>query len=210
MPGFAMAGFAASSVPQHRRYYTKSPAREGIWLMTSLLTQPQAIAEAATNVAGIRSAISAANAAAAGPTSGVLAAAGDEVSAAVANVFGLYGQEYQAVIRQAAAFHEQFVQALAAAGSAYAQAEAEIASTLGLTGGAAGSQAVTAVTQAADPAVDAILIMSGSGTATPNATFMNNVASRYLSSFTGPLQAVSTPEGLYPVSGVKDLTLDIS
>jgi hypothetical protein len=81
---------------------------------------------------------------------------------------------------------------------------------LGLTGGAAAGPAVTAVTQAADPAVNAILIMSGSGTATPPSNFINIVASLYLTNFTGPLQAVSTPEGLYPISGVKELTLDVS
>ena len=48
----------------------------------------------------------------------------DEVSAAIANFFGAYGQEYQAVISQAATFHSEFTQTLAAAGNAYAQAEA--------------------------------------------------------------------------------------
>ncbi len=193
--------------------------------MTGLLTEPQLINTAAGNVAEIRSAIGAAKAAAAGPTIGVAAAAADEVSAAAAKLFGSYGQQYQGLLQQAAAFHDQFVSALSAAGNAYAGAEASASNLLGtveadaqalLGGGGAGSPAVTAVTQAADPAVNAILIMSGSGTATPNSTFMNNVFSRYLSGlyggpiFSGPLQAVSTPEGLYPFSGVKDLTLDIS
>ncbi len=176
--------------------------------MTSLITQPQILATAAGDASAIGSALNEAKAAAAGPTTSVVAAAQDEVSAVAAQFFGAYGQEYQVLLRQAGAFHDQFVAALGAAGNAYAQAEAEIASTLGLTGGA--SPAVTTVTQAADPAVKAILIMSGSGTTTPSSTFMTNVASRYLSTFSGPLQAVSTAEGLYPVSGVKDLTLDVS
>ena len=66
------------------------------------------------------------------------------------------------------------------------------------------------MTKAADPAVNAILIMTGSGQATPDTTYMNNVASRYLTNFTGPLQAVTTAEGFYPATGVKDLTVDIS
>ena len=73
---------------------------------------------------GIGSTISAAGANAAGQTTGLLAAAEDEVSAAIANLFGAYGQEYQAVLSQAATFHNSFTQALAAAASAYAQAEA--------------------------------------------------------------------------------------
>jgi PE-PPE domain/PE family len=184
--------------------------------MTSLITQPQILGTAAADASAIGSAINEAKAAAAGPTTGLVAAAEDEVSAITAQFFGAYGQEYQGLLQQAAAFHDEFVATLAAAGNAYAQTEAEIAGALGLTGGAAAGPAVTTATTGADPAVNAILIMSGSGTATPNSTFMNNVFSRYLSglfggpAFTGPLQAVSTPEGLYPTSGVKDLTLDIS
>jgi hypothetical protein len=178
--------------------------------MTSLITQPQLLATAATDASAIGSAINEAKAAAAGPTTSLAAAAEDEVSAVTAAFFGGFGQEYQAMLQQAAAFHSQFAATLAAAGNAYAQAEAEAAGTLGLTGGAAASPAVTAVTPAADPPVNAILIMSGVGTATPNSTFLNNVASRYLTNFTGPLQAVTLANGAYPYTGVKDLTLDVS
>ncbi len=68
-----------------------------------MLTQPHLIAAATTDVAEINSAIGAANAAAAGPTPGLVAAAQDEVSAAAAALFGGYGKEYQAVLKQAAA-----------------------------------------------------------------------------------------------------------
>ena len=44
-----------------------------------------------------------------------------------ATFFNAYGQEYQALLQRAAAFHDQFVAALSAAGNAYAQAEAETA-----------------------------------------------------------------------------------
>ncbi len=179
--------------------------------MTYLTTQPQVMAAAAADVAGIRSAIAEANAAAAGPTTGLAAAAADEVSAATAMLFGTYAQDYQAVIGQATAFHDEFAAALAAAGNAYAQAEAGVAGTLGaLTGTAATKPVYAAATAAADPAVKAILIMSGSGTANPPTAYMNNVYSRYLDNFSGPLQAVTTAEGLYPFTGTKDLTLDIS
>ena len=47
-----------------------------------------------------RSAINDANASAAGPTTGLVAAAEDEVSAAIAKLFGGYGQQYQALARQ--------------------------------------------------------------------------------------------------------------
>jgi hypothetical protein len=180
--------------------------------MTSLVTQPQIMATAAADASAIGSAINEAKAAAAGRTTSLMAAADDEVSATAARFFGAYGQEYQALLHRASAFHDQFVAALGVAGNAYAETEAEIAGMLGLTGTAA--PAFTAVTQAADPTVDAILIMSGSGFAIPPPDFMNQAYSLYMSNFntlpTNVLTAVITAEGLYPIFGVKDLTLDVS
>ena len=67
--------------------------------MTYVLAQPQAMAAAAADAAGIGSAIYEANAAAAGQTTHVLAAA-DEVSEATAALFNSYAQEYQAIIKR--------------------------------------------------------------------------------------------------------------
>ncbi|WP_140032032.1 PE family protein, partial [Mycobacterium tuberculosis] len=53
-------------------------------MVMSLMVAPELVAAAAADLTGIGQAISAANAAAAGPTTQVLAAAGDEVSAAIA------------------------------------------------------------------------------------------------------------------------------
>jgi hypothetical protein len=178
--------------------------------MTSLITQPQILTTAAADASAIGSAINEAKAAAAGPTTSLVAAAEDEVSAITAQFFGSFGQEYQALLQQATAFHGEFVAALAGAGNAYAQAEAGIAGTLGLTGAATGVP-FSAVMPAADPAVDAILIMTGSGTANPPPSYIANVTSRYLTNFTSAVTIpVTTAEGLYPFTGVKDLTLDIS
>ncbi|WP_139822423.1 PE family protein, partial [Mycobacterium lacus] len=98
--------------------------------MSYVLAAPQMMSAAATDLAGIRSVISAANAAAAVPTTGVLAAGADEVSAAIAALFGAHARAYQAVSAQAVAFHDQFVQALNAGASSYAAAEAANASPL--------------------------------------------------------------------------------
>ncbi len=85
---------------------------------------PEALATASQDLTGIGSAIRAANAAAAAPTTGVLAAAGDEVSAAIASLFSGNAQQYQALSAQAAAFHSQFVQTLNAGAAAYESTEA--------------------------------------------------------------------------------------
>ncbi|OWG25597.1 hypothetical protein B9D06_13275 [Mycobacterium tuberculosis] len=76
--------------------------------MSHLVTAPDMLATAAAHVDEIASTLRAANAAAAGPTCNLLAAAGDEVSAATAALFSAYGREYQAVVKQAAAFHSEF------------------------------------------------------------------------------------------------------
>ena len=84
--------------------------------MSFVIAAPEFMAAATTDLQNIGSAVSAANAAAAGPTTGMLAAGADEVSAAVASLFSGHGQAFQALSAQAAAFHAQFVRALSAAG----------------------------------------------------------------------------------------------
>ncbi|MGB9306340.1 MAG: PE family protein [Mycobacterium sp.] len=91
--------------------------------MSFVIAASQMVTAAATDLANIGSALSAANAAAATQTT-VLAAAEDEVSAAIAAVFSAHGQGFQALSAQAAAFHDQFVQALTASAGSYVSAEA--------------------------------------------------------------------------------------
>src|SRR5260370_30532215 len=85
---------------------------------------------AATDVASIASLVATANQGVAGATTGVLAAAEDEVSAAIAALLSAHGQGYQALSAQASAFHEEVVQLLTGASGAYAAAEVANASPL--------------------------------------------------------------------------------
>ncbi len=73
---------------------------------------------------GIGEAIREASAAAAPSTTGIAAAAGDEVSAAIASFFGSFAADFHALTAQTTLFHAQFVGTLSAAGAAYAGAEA--------------------------------------------------------------------------------------
>jgi hypothetical protein len=91
--------------------------------MSFVTTQPEALAAAAGSLQGIGSALSAQNAAAAAPTTGVVPAAADEVSALTAAQFAAHAQMYQAVSAQAAAIHEQFVNTLANSSASYAITE---------------------------------------------------------------------------------------
>ncbi len=98
--------------------------------MSYVITVPDTLAAAAADLTGIGSSIGAANAGAAVPTTGLIAAAEDEVSAAIASLFSGYAKDFQALSAQAATFHSKFVQALTGSGGAYAAAEATNASSL--------------------------------------------------------------------------------
>ena len=92
--------------------------------MSFLTTQPELLAAAASNFGGIGSVMSAGWAAAAAPTTGVIPAAADPVSALTAAQFAAHAQMYQAMAAQAAAIHQQFVAALGASSASYAATEA--------------------------------------------------------------------------------------
>ncbi len=98
--------------------------------MSFLTAAPEALLSAALDLSGIGSTLNAANAAAAGQTTNLLAAAEDEVSTALAALFGSHAQAYQALSAQVSTFHDQFVSALRASAGAYASAEATNASPL--------------------------------------------------------------------------------
>jgi hypothetical protein len=75
--------------------------------MSYVFALPEFVSAAATDLTSIGSAITSANSAAFAPTADVLAARGDEVSAAIAALFGSHAQAYQALSAQAASFHER-------------------------------------------------------------------------------------------------------
>jgi len=189
--------------------------------MRYVITAPQTLAATAADVERIGRTIGAASAAAAAPTSGLVPAAEDEVSAAVTQLFDVYGQDYQAGVRQALAFHNEFTQALAAAGSAYAQAEtanaavvsgvsnalnASVQALLGrtpITGGVptGGLSALNSMLQPATSSVTA-LIMGGTFDPVPDPLYVTGINTAYIQTlFSGanPL-GLFTPEQFWPVT----------
>jgi hypothetical protein len=98
--------------------------------MSFVIAAPEFVTAAASDLANVGSTITTANAAAAAPTTGVLAAGADEVSATVATLFDAHGQAYQAISAQTAAFHQQFVQLINSGAGSYAAAEAANAAPL--------------------------------------------------------------------------------
>jgi predicted DNA-binding transcriptional regulator YafY len=91
--------------------------------MSFVTTQPEALAATAASLAGVGATMSAQNAAAAAPTTGVLPAAADEVSALAATQFAVHAQMYQAISAQAEAIHQQFVSTLGMSATSYAATE---------------------------------------------------------------------------------------
>jgi hypothetical protein len=85
---------------------------------------PEMLSTAAANLQTLGSAVSAENAAALVPTTGLIPAAADEVSALTAMQFAAHAHAYQAVSAQAAAIHQTFVNMLAAGAGSYAATEA--------------------------------------------------------------------------------------
>ena len=95
-----------------------------------LFVAPELLASATADLKSIGAELDAAHAAVAVPTTGLVAAGADEVSAAVTALFSEYGQAFHALSAQASTFHTQFVQALSGTQGAYAAAEAANASPL--------------------------------------------------------------------------------
>ncbi|MDC8982954.1 PE family protein [Mycobacterium marinum] len=179
--------------------------------MSYLLAEPELLASVATEIDGIGSAISTAGTAAAGPTSSLLAAAGDEVSEAIANLFSVYGRECQAVLAQVEAFRNEFAQTLAAAGVAYAQTEA--ASLAALRGALGIPSAGPAVSSASTiPPFTAnltSLFLGPTGVPIPDESYVQAANNLFVRS-SDILRPLYTPEELYPLTGVKSLTLNAS
>lgn len=102
--------------------------------MSFVTTQPEALTAAAGSLQGIGSALAAENAAAALPTTGVVPAAADAVSAQQAAIFSAYGSQYQSIAAQAQAIHEAFVNLLGTSAGSYGATEAANATAAGLSG----------------------------------------------------------------------------
>lgn len=166
--------------------------------MAHVQAQPQLIATAAADVAAIGTKINEAGVAAARATTGMAAAAADEVSEAVATLFNAFGADGRGIVGQLAQLHSQFAASLAAGGNAYAGTEVASTGTL--------AKALAA------PMDYVTFVMAGSGTTTPSQSFVDNVIGRYIApNFPVGLRLpLSLPAGEYPDSGIKDLTQDVS
>jgi hypothetical protein len=186
--------------------------------MEFVVAAPEMLESTAANAKRLASAIGSARANAVGSTTGLLTAAEDEVSAAIAKLFDNYGQQYQALVAQAEAFQSEFSRALAAAGEAYTQAEATNAAAFSggvsnalkalaapaqtLLGsaptGGASSFSVTPLLSGTQVA----LIMGGTANPLPEFFYQLSVNNGYIQPlFPGAnFQGLFTPEQFWPIT----------
>ncbi len=183
--------------------------------MSFVTVVPEVVGQAAGQIENIGSALSAAHAAAVGPTTSVVAAAGDEVSAAIASLFSSHAQVYQALNAQAAAFHTQFTNLLNAGAGSYISTEIANTQAAAASGGIAqsigggilsalegsGLQEIELPLDLAGPVVAATGALGQSGTAFVNAVQAGNQAAAMAALVdAAPSVGSALLYGQYPVS----------
>ncbi|BBZ39451.1 PE family protein [Mycobacterium conspicuum] len=113
--------------------------------MSFVIAAPELIESAAQDLSSIGSTLGEATNSAAAQTTSIAAAGADEVSVAIAALFGNHGEEFHALTARAAAFHNEFVGLVKSGAGAYLASEVGNAEQL-LAGAAAGpAQPLTGV-----------------------------------------------------------------
>jgi hypothetical protein len=92
--------------------------------MSFVRTYPEHLAAAASNLQSLGTAFAAGSADAAGPITGVVPAAVDEVSILTAMQFASHGQRFQELSAQASRIQASLAATLATSGNSYAETEA--------------------------------------------------------------------------------------
>ncbi|MBY0443079.1 MAG: PE-PPE domain-containing protein [Mycobacteriaceae bacterium] len=158
--------------------------------MPNMIAAPDIMAMATAQLTNIGSAISQAQVDVLARTTALPSAAADEVSAAAALLFDGYAQRYHMLLDHVEAFHDVFVQALAAAAAAYTHTEATNTAGLAPDDLSSTSDQRTA------------LIMGYTGIATPFPRYLTNIQNSYIRRFFPDAQpmGVFTPEQFWPVT----------
>ena len=163
--------------------------------MSFVTTHPEALAYAAGKLEILGSAMEAESAAAAGPTTSLVPAASDEVSALQAAIFAAYGGLYQSVSAQATANHELFVHTLGTSARSYTATESANSAATASPGGISGLSSSAVKAAAADPPGDALANIVDIGTGNWSS------ASSDLLGMCGGGLLVKSGQGLVPEGG---------
>jgi len=147
--------------------------------MSFVITQPEALTAAASALQNLGTSMAAQDAAAAAPTTGVVPAAADPVSALQAVQFSAYGTWYQQVSDQAARIRQMLVSTLGTSAGSYGETEAANQTATGSTslssllGGLTGSGTSSSGFSGAAVAPAQVSSSTGAAIATPFTWFQN-------------------------------------
>jgi PE-PPE domain/PE family len=191
----------------------------GMFQGQQLQVIPEELATAAKSVGSIGTMLEEAHSAAALPTSAILPAAADEVSAAITSLFNNHSTAFREAAAQGAAFHVQFTQLLGGAFDAFTGTEQAALQALRdaisgveapLSSLFASNEQVTAPTTIPPLIVptnsSVALIVGGTTFPLPNNSYVNSIMTNFLnnprlSPLTGALgQAIYTPEQFWPAT----------
>jgi hypothetical protein len=180
---------------------------------------PGELALAAEDLGNIGTRLAEANAVAALPTSSILPAAADEVSAAITSLFNNQSTTFQELAARGAAFHQQFTQLLGAAFNAYTGTEQAALQALrdAISGVESPLSSLFASNEMSTPPTSipplivptnssVALIMGGTTFPLPNSGYVSSIMADFLnnpalSPLTGALgESVFTPEEFWPVT----------
>lgn len=185
-----------------------------------------ALSDTAAAVAEIGSEVRTAGTAAAHMTTGIAAAATDEVSVAAARLFSAWGAEFHHLLTAASGFPETFARTVLAAAENYATAESAnigaLACGLDNIGASLGgmpdmpaiSHTLTATLQPSLlTGTTSGVILGGTWMPIPSASYVNGVLNYINQRFAvlpANAQTLVSPEQAYPITGVKSLTFGTS
>lgn len=175
--------------------------------MSYVTIQPPALETAAGALSVISTTLTEAVATAAAPTTGLLMAAADEVSTAIADFFSAYGQDFQSISAEVSALYEGLVSKLTATADYYANAEA--ANAAQLVQSATAGLYTPPMPSVVPPAFlqNTAIVMGGTGMPMPTPDYLRAINNLFVQ----PMQpgaivsSLFTPEQLYPITGVRSL-----
>lgn len=170
--------------------------------MSFVIAAPELLHGAAQDLASINTSLAEATAIASTPTTGIEAAAQDEVSSAIASLFGDFGQEFQTLSAQSQMFHQEFAELMSAGARAYAVAEASNAE----------QTLLGALSTTGQPSILANALSSGSAGAAASmtglASFVDTVAAPYralVANTVSNAQAIGSTLSAYPFPFLQQL-----
>jgi hypothetical protein len=190
--------------------------------MSEIDIVPQIVTDAANDVGRIGDSLEQAGSSVLSPTTAIIPAAADEVSAAIAGLFNIHGTQWQVLANQATSFNRQFAALLMQTAIAYRRADTEAQNALrgaitlvenqvgvvNIVGGILGSQVQSGVQPVIPNLPNQTFVVGGTNYALVSPALDSMISNLY--GLTNPV-SIFTPEQLWPLTPtLGNLTLNQS